>query len=278
MNIADWKRPAPEVKVAVRAFERQTPTPVFVIDPLSPPLTRDVLMVILAKLGVYTFFRSRRVCKRWNEWICTLMLNVPPWFAREIPRFLEQLGKHFLLHKAHTMLRFTDGVMGDLNGQSIHAIWSSRVAFTAPCDTICYCGKPLAHHVCEKCRRDDFCSCFHLDNAHHMNRRSPLPRCCSDPLCCLYAEFIRSYGVCACLELRFQKTCTGRHLSSYFPWEKRFDHRPGAVLVDARQMRIPEGAAPILWDDGIIDSDEEQMPFRAHHRDVFVVVRPPKTK
>ena len=87
-------------------------------------------------------------------------------------------------------------------------------------------------------------------------------------MCCFYVEFMHSYDVCLCPEVRFQKTCSRRHLSSYFPWEKRFDHRPGEELHDVRQI-AHKGPDPLCADSRVLDSDEEVLPFKTNKATMF---------
>jgi hypothetical protein len=256
-------------RVVVTAFRREAGA--LVLDPACPPLTRDTYCLVLAKTGVYTFFRARRVCRKWKEMIDTLMANMPSWFAREIPRFLGQMAQHY---KTHGGLLNNPGVrqyvMGGVTRLAIHDYYQAPVVnnvtylphvLHAKLGSTCFCQKPLVSHVCQQCNGSTLCKCFDpsvYDAFGHITSVSILPRCCVDPLCCFYVEFMQSYGVCVCGEVRFERTCPGRHLSSYFPWERRFDHRPGERLHDVRQMDVSD-PDPQKWT--FIDRDKELLPF-----------------
>lgn len=215
-----------------------------VIDPLSPPLTRDALVMILCKLGIYTFFRMRRVCKKWKDMIDLAMMNQPAYMAREIPRFLEQLARRragpgsFFAHGVDTRIKtLEEQLMGSyVRNVSLYRIWASREIVAEPDrspDVIgselsneCFCGKEFVYRRCSRCRKTDKCTCYGWTGA--ALGVCLLPRCCPDPLCCFYVEFIVSYKLCMCVE---PSKCPKRHLSQHFPWEHRFDRMKPPTLV-----------------------------------------------
>jgi hypothetical protein len=217
----------------------------FVIEPGSPTLTPNVIFLILCKSGVFTLFRSRRVCRKWNDMITNAIVNRVPYFEREIPRLLLQMSRRFcrmtipylhhdivsevmmsIDHRTAMMSLFRRRMDLPQLIQDYPDVFDSPVMREMLECRKCFCGKQLYPCHLESCPRTDaFCGCMKMAYFPEFS----ISYCCSDPLCCFYIEFIRSYGLCVCSK---DKPCdVTKRLSNHFPWEQRFDLFPSLHAV-----------------------------------------------